>query len=53
VLPVFKTLIQTAKKYSMVTNIIIGIIVLHLIVGFGYLVYKLSPREGDEELEDE
>lgn len=33
---------------SLVTNIIIGIIVLHLIVGFGWLMYKLAPRKSDK-----
>lgn len=33
---------------SIVTNIIVGIIVLHLIVGFGWLLYKLSPRKSDK-----
>ena len=32
----------------MVTKIILGIIVAHLIAGFGWLVFKLSPRAGDE-----
>lgn len=32
----------------MITKIILAVIVIHLIVGFGWLVYKLSPREGDE-----
>ncbi len=30
------------------TNFIIFIVVLHFIVGFAYLIYKLSPRAGDE-----
>lgn len=34
---------------SIVTNIIVGIIVLHLIVGFGWLLYKLSPRKSDKQ----
>jgi len=25
-------------------KLIIGLIVLHLVVGFGWLIYKLSPR---------
>ena len=37
---------------NLVTNIVVIIIVLHLIVGFGFLVYKLSPREEDK-LEDD
>jgi len=44
----------------MVTNIILIIIVLHLVAGVGWLIYKLAPREGDElidssaeELEDD
>lgn len=34
---------------SIVTNIIVGIIVLHLVLGFGWLFYKLSPRKEEEE----
>lgn len=33
---------------SLLTKIIIGLIVLHLIVGFGWLMYKLSPKKGDQ-----
>lgn len=32
----------------MLTKILLGIIVLHLIAGFGWLAFKLSPRDGDE-----
>lgn len=32
----------------MITKILLAIIVLHLVAGFGWLVYKLSPRDGDE-----
>jgi hypothetical protein len=36
-------------------KIVMAIIVLHFIVGFGYLIYKLSPRkeENMEETESE
>jgi len=34
-------------------KIILGIIILHLIAGFGWLMYKLSPRKGDTLIEDE
>ena len=39
----------------MITNILIGIIVLHLIVGFGFMVWKLSgkPNTPDEEITKE
>lgn len=30
------------------TYIILIIIVLHLVAGFAWLMYKLSPRKGDE-----
>jgi hypothetical protein len=33
-------------------KIILVIIVLHFVVGFGYLIYKLSPRKGDKKMED-
>jgi len=29
--------------------IIIAIIILHLVVGFGYLMYKMSPTKEDKE----
>jgi hypothetical protein len=32
----------------MFTNIILIIIILHLVVGFAWLAYKLTPRKGDE-----
>ena len=27
----------------------LGLIVLHLLVGFGWLIYKLSPRKSDKQ----
>jgi hypothetical protein len=35
----------------MITNILIGVIILHLIVGFGFMLWKLSgpAKEDDEE----
>ena len=36
------------EETSLVAQIAIAVIVLHLIGGFGYLMYKLSPRKGDE-----
>jgi len=30
------------------TIIIIIVLVLHFVVGFGYLIYKLSPKKGDK-----
>ena len=30
------------------TYIIAAIIILHFVVGFGYLIYKLSPRKSDK-----
>lgn len=32
----------------MLTNILLGVILLHLIIGFGWLAHKLSPHKGDE-----
>ena len=32
---------------SILTKVIVGLILLHLIIGFGWLMYKLSPQEGD------
>jgi hypothetical protein len=25
------------------------LVILHFVVGFGYLIYKLSPRKGDKD----
>lgn len=36
----------------MLTNILLGVIALHLVLGFGWLVYKLAPRKGDELVDD-
>jgi len=33
---------------SIATKLILILTALHLIIGFGWLVYKLSPRKGDE-----
>tara|TARA_B100000508_G_scaffold127206_1_gene112177 strand:+ start:448 stop:600 length:153 start_codon:yes stop_codon:yes gene_type:complete len=33
---------------STATLIIIILIVLHLLIGFGWLIYKLSPRKEDQ-----
>jgi len=38
---------------SLTTKIILGLIVLHLLVGFGWLIYKLSPRKEDETVDRE
>lgn len=38
---------------SLTTKIILALIVLHLLVGFGWLVYKLGPRKEDKPDEDE
>jgi hypothetical protein len=27
-------------------------VILHFVVGFGYLIYKLSPRKSDKKKED-
>jgi len=37
------------------TWVIIGlaVIVLHLLVGFGWLAYKLSPKKGDKDKEQQ
>ncbi|MBT8384742.1 MAG: hypothetical protein KJO83_03420 [Bacteroidia bacterium] len=28
---------------------IMALVILHFVVGFGYLIYKLSPRKGDKD----
>ena len=30
------------------TKILLILIILHFIVGFGYMIYKLSPKKKDE-----
>ncbi len=34
---------------SISTQIVLALIALHLLIGFGWLMYKLSPRKKDEE----
>lgn len=36
---------------SIATKIVLILIALHLILGFGWLVYKLSPRKDDKDKE--
>jgi hypothetical protein len=31
------------------STIIFAIVMLHLLAGFGYVIYKLSPRKGERE----
>ena len=38
---------------SIWTRIILGIIVLHLIGGIGWLIYVLAPREEDNHKDDD
>ncbi len=33
---------------STTSYIVIAVIILHFIVGFGYLIYKLSPKKDDK-----
>jgi hypothetical protein len=33
---------------SLIAKIIFGLIALHLFVGFGWLVYKLTPRKRED-----
>ncbi len=35
------------------TFVVIAIVVLHFIIGFGYLIYKLSPKKSDKKEEKE
>ena len=30
------------------TQILLLLVILHFVVGFGYVMYKLSPRKGDK-----
>jgi hypothetical protein len=34
---------------SLTTKIVLGLILLHLLVGFGWLIYKLAPRKEKKE----
>ena len=34
------------------TNILLFLIIAHFIVGFGYLIYKLSPRKKEDSKEE-
>lgn len=36
----------------MLTNIILIAILLHFVVGFGYLIVKLSPKKGEQKEEE-
>ena len=31
---------------------IMAVVILHFVVGFGYLIYKLSPRKSDKKKEE-
>ena len=31
-----------------ITYIIAGVLMLHFLIGFGYLIYKLSPKKKDK-----
>lgn len=30
------------------TYVVIAIVILHILIGFGYLIYKLSPKKSDK-----
>ena len=34
------------------TYVVIAIVILHFLIGFVYLIYKLSPKKSDEKEED-
>ncbi len=38
---------------SLTTKIILGLIVLHLLLGFGWLIYKLSPGKNEKKDDSE
>lgn len=38
-------LVQHQKNKTMFTGIIFGIVMLHLLAGFGYILYKLRPKK--------
>ena len=37
---------------NLLTKILLIVFVLHLVVGFGYMIYRLSPRKSDKEIEN-
>lgn len=41
------------EETSLLVKILVAIVILHLIAGFGYMIYKLSPREGDDDVDDD
>ena len=32
--------------------VVIAVIILHFVVGFAYLIYKMSPKKGEENNDD-
>jgi len=34
------------------TYVVIAIVILHFLIGFGYLIYKFSPKKSDKIEED-
>jgi len=34
------------------TYIIIAVLITHFVIGFGFLIYKLSPKKGDKQAKD-
>lgn len=37
------------QETNLITQILLGLVVLHFVVGFGFLIYKLSPRKKESE----
>lgn len=41
-----------AMETDILTKVLLILIVLHLVVGFGYMIYRLSPRKGEKNKQD-
>lgn len=37
---------------NLITKILLSVFVLHLVIGFGYMIYKLSPLSTDKKKAD-
>ncbi|MBK9565962.1 MAG: hypothetical protein IPO37_12510 [Saprospiraceae bacterium] len=45
--------IERLNDFNMITNILVGIIILHLIAGFGFILWKLNGPAKDDDDDDE
>jgi hypothetical protein len=45
--------VPNVSTLNLTTKIILALIALHLLVGFGWMIYKLSPRKEDNQDDQE